>query len=268
MRGHGRTVSFFRTSQASLYFRPCPTRRGRPACPLAPTLVHEHIGAVLLGDETVAILGRTTLRCQLPRRRRRWPDSEERFGRRASVAKQFRISPWAPPIRAPRKTRRPRGPTSAYVRAQLTSRWRWSQARTGLRTPKSNGRSRGPNADFWPMSRSPYVRTLKAGTSFEEGRRMGLSADAHSIFRRAVDPRRVFCAGCAHSEFIHSDDGSRRCLYSECKCSAWRGPGERDDPITTILPAEVDDGGVDIAEGIDAPGKLVVKKIQAVEGIT
>jgi hypothetical protein len=47
-----------------------------------------------------------------------------------------------------------------------------------------------------------------------------------------------------------------------------RGPGERDDPITTILPAEVDDGGVDIAEGIDAPGKLVVKKIQAVEGIT
>ena len=39
-------------------------------------------------------------------------------------------------------------------------------------------------------------------------------------------------------------------------------------PITTILPAEVDDGGVDIAEGIDAPGKLVVKKIQAVEGIT
>jgi len=110
------------------------------------------------------------------------------------------------------------------------------------------------------MSRSPYVRTLKAGTSFEEGRRMGLSADAHSIFRHAVDPRRVFCAGCAHSEFIHSDDGSRRCLYSECKCSAWRGPGERDDPITTILPAEVDDGGVDIAEGIDAPGKLVVKK--------
>jgi hypothetical protein len=65
---------------------------------------------------------------------------------------------------------------------------------------------------------------------------MGLSADAHSIFRHAVDPRRVFCAGCAHSEFIHSDDGSRRCLYSECKCSAWRGPGERDDPITTILP--------------------------------
>ena len=92
--------------------------------------------------------------------------------------------------------------------------------------------------------------------------------DAHSIFRHAVDQRRVFCAGCAHSEFIHSDDGSRRCLYSECKCSAWRGPGERDDPITTILPAEVDDGGVDIAEGIDAPGKLVVKKIQAVEGIT
>jgi hypothetical protein len=118
------------------------------------------------------------------------------------------------------------------------------------------------------MSRSPDIRTLKAGTSFEEGRRMGLSADAHSIFRHAVDPRRVFCAGCAHSEFIHSDDGSRRCLYSECKCSAWRGPGERDDPITTILPAEVDDGGVDIAEGIDAPGKLVVKKIQAVEGIT
>jgi hypothetical protein len=91
------------------------------------------------------------------------------------------------------------------------------------------------------MSRSPYIRTLKAGTSFEEGLRMGLSADAHSIFRHAVDTRRVFCASCAHSEFIHSDNGSRRCLYSECKCSAWRGPGERDDPITTILPAEVAD---------------------------
>ena len=46
---------------------------------------------------------------------------------------------------------------------------------------------------------------------------MGFPADAHSIFRHAVDPRRVFCAGCEHSEFIHSDDGSRRCLYSECK---------------------------------------------------
>ena len=31
-----RVVSF-RTSQASLCCRPCPTRRGRPACPLAPS---------------------------------------------------------------------------------------------------------------------------------------------------------------------------------------------------------------------------------------
>jgi hypothetical protein len=30
-----RTVSSFRTSQASLCCRPCPRRRGRPACPLA-----------------------------------------------------------------------------------------------------------------------------------------------------------------------------------------------------------------------------------------
>jgi hypothetical protein len=59
---------------------------------------------------------------------------------------------------------------------------------------------------------------------------MGLSADAHSIFRHAVETRRVFCAGCAHSEFIHSDDGSRRCLYSECKCSSMERTGRTRRP--------------------------------------
>jgi hypothetical protein len=62
---------------------------------------------------------------------------------------------------------------------------------------------------------------------------MRFPADADSIFRHAVDSRRVFCAGCAHSEFIHSDDDFRRCLYSECNCGAWRGPGERAEPTTS-----------------------------------
>jgi len=69
---------------------------------------------------------------------------------------------------------------------------------------------------------------------------MRFPADADSIFRHAVDSRRVFCAGCAHSEFIHSDDGFRRCLYSECNCGAWRGPGERAEPTTSarLSPAD------------------------------
>jgi hypothetical protein len=87
---------------------------------------------------------------------------------------------------------------------------------------------------------------------------MGLSADAHSIFRHALDPHRVFCAGCAHSEFIHSDDGSRRCLYSECKCSAWRG--RRANATTrsrpSCRPRSMIDGGVDIAES-DGDGSSV-----------
>lgn len=34
----------------------------------------------------------------------------------------------------------------------------------------------------------------------------------------------VACAGCGHSEFIHSEHDGHRCLYAECGCSAFRRP--------------------------------------------
>jgi hypothetical protein len=36
-----------------------------------------------------------------------------------------------------------------------------------------------------------------------------------------LDRLLVFCAGCSHSEFIHSDRGARPCLYSECACASF-----------------------------------------------
>jgi hypothetical protein len=59
-------------------------------------------------------------------------------------------------------------------------------------------------------------------------------------------------------------------VASTASANAAHGEG-RANATTRSRPscrAELDDGGVDIPEGIDAPGKLVVKKIQAVEGIT
>ena len=35
---------------------------------------------------------------------------------------------------------------------------------------------------------------------------------------RPVDPRRVLCATCEHTEFVHGDYEARQCLYSECGC--------------------------------------------------
>ena len=39
--------------------------------------------------------------------------------------------------------------------------------------------------------------------------------------RAFADSLRSYCESCAHSRFIHSDDGYR-CLYSECLCSRFK----------------------------------------------
>jgi hypothetical protein len=39
--------------------------------------------------------------------------------------------------------------------------------------------------------------------------------------RRQLEPLRIFCAQCEHSEFIHGDFDARRCLYTECVCSGF-----------------------------------------------
>lgn len=30
---------------------------------------------------------------------------------------------------------------------------------------------------------------------------------------------RVYCATCGHSEYVHADNGNRRCLYTLCDCN-------------------------------------------------
>src|SRR6266545_5348196 len=174
MRGHGRTASSFRTSQASLCFRPCPTRRGRPACPLAPSSPSIVAGPSFCG------------RCRASASPQRTPISG---GQNLST---LALLPPGLHFGAPRSAlghllSEPQGrhggrgglrpltfvPTDEPLALVPGSNW--------LTHPRSNGRSRGPNADFWPMSRSPYIRTLKAGTSFEEGATHGI------VGRRAFD---------------------------------------------------------------------------------
>ena len=41
------------------------------------------------------------------------------------------------------------------------------------------------------------------------------------MLSRPVDARRVFCAMCEHTEFVHGDVDARRCLYSECACDGF-----------------------------------------------
>lgn len=43
----------------------------------------------------------------------------------------------------------------------------------------------------------------------------------HALRSRPVDARRVFCAMCEHTEFVHGDVDARRCLYSECACDGF-----------------------------------------------
>lgn len=38
---------------------------------------------------------------------------------------------------------------------------------------------------------------------------------------RPDDSTRAFCGACEHSEFVHEDADSRRCLYSECGCDGF-----------------------------------------------
>lgn len=50
---------------------------------------------------------------------------------------------------------------------------------------------------------------------------MQFSLSPQPVLRRPYDPRKVFCATCEHSEFIHGDNDLRRCLYSECLCTGF-----------------------------------------------
>jgi hypothetical protein len=45
-----------------------------------------------------------------------------------------------------------------------------------------------------------------------------------TVLARPADPRRVYCAMCEHSEFVHGDQGARSCLYSECGCTGFTSP--------------------------------------------
>jgi hypothetical protein len=62
------------------------------------------------------------------------------------------------------------------------------------------------------VTQTPYVVEMQTETH------VGL---AHA--RR--DLPRVYCAACAHTEFVHSDGDERRCLYSECGCSGFTQRG-------------------------------------------
>lgn len=48
---------------------------------------------------------------------------------------------------------------------------------------------------------------------------MQTSSSQQAVLPRPADSRRVFCTKCEHTEFVHGDFESRRCLYSECGCS-------------------------------------------------
>jgi hypothetical protein len=58
---------------------------------------------------------------------------------------------------------------------------------------------------------------------------MSYPAVVRTVFERFVDARSVFCTGCAHSEFVHGEFGTRLCLFSECGCDGWRPPREHDE---------------------------------------
>jgi len=52
------------------------------------------------------------------------------------------------------------------------------------------------------------------------------------VYRHTLEPLRIFCAECEHSEFIHGDIEARRCLYSECGCSGYK---IRVEDVDTLL---------------------------------
>jgi hypothetical protein len=47
---------------------------------------------------------------------------------------------------------------------------------------------------------------------------------------------RVFCATCGHSEFVHSEDGNRDCLYSVCDCNRFDVGARLDPSARSPLP--------------------------------
>jgi hypothetical protein len=47
---------------------------------------------------------------------------------------------------------------------------------------------------------------------------------------------RVYCGTCGHSQFVHEDDGDRRCLYSVCDCNRFVVGAEARDPSARSLP--------------------------------
>ncbi len=50
-----------------------------------------------------------------------------------------------------------------------------------------------------------------------EAARMSVEARTRAF----TDSMHSYCDSCAHSRFIHSDDGSH-CLYSECACARFK----------------------------------------------
>jgi len=41
------------------------------------------------------------------------------------------------------------------------------------------------------------------------------------VYRNELEPLKIFCDECEHSEFIHGDVEARLCLYSECGCGGY-----------------------------------------------
>ena len=64
------------------------------------------------------------------------------------------------------------------------------------------------NLPIGPMSRLPQVTYGSSMTTQEL-----------SQITRREDATRVYCAICGHTEFVHADNGNRRCLYSVCDCN-------------------------------------------------
>ena len=58
---------------------------------------------------------------------------------------------------------------------------------------------------------------------------MSYPAVVRTVLQHSVDQRSVFCAGCGHSEFLHSECATRLCLFSECGCQGWRKLVEHDE---------------------------------------
>src|SRR3970040_316010 len=90
-----------------------------------------------------------------------------------------------------------------------------------------------------PMPGSPRCRKLEGLSTLSVGGGMGAPQYVDGVSHH-VDSLLVFCARCAHSEFIHRDRGARGCLYSVCECASFgateeakpskdaqRGPGVR-----------------------------------------